>query len=137
MCLICDIFLKEKSKKDITCYKIVFSCIADESKHVTPYQLFPISNDVLDGKENFKAEGKEDIFGLSSSYVSGGFIHAFTDFSSAHVCKRELASNPRFIGRYRPKMYECVIPKGTIFVRGNYNEICAKQIKFVKEIKFC
>lgn len=140
-----------KAEKDIVCYKTI-----ERNYHVgyrTPYMLKSIPLEVIEGKENFKAEGGINVHTPmicvccateGEMAIDSGIIHVFANIKDV---ERELD----IWGKrdYRIVAYKCIIPKGTYYVEGRFgyspdkndehnNSICygAEEIKFVEEIKF-
>ena len=127
MCLITKQRWRCWAIKDIVCYKVLsrgfdFSGCPIE---VTPYTGTPVSEDILTGKDYFRAAGDFRIDdGGPERYVFGGMIHAYLSEKTASCALMTLD--------YRD-IYKCIIPRGTRYMK-NDKEICAKKIKFVEKI---
>ena len=117
------------------CYKIV--CVSKlypwgtQEVIKTPFQDTNIPDDVINGKNYFRAEGNICVIkhGISKTRsIYGGVIHAYRDKDTA---KNE--AWPRSTGKV---VYKCIIPKGTRYMIGVFSDICAKKIKFVERIEY-
>ena len=137
MCLITKNAIPLTAKDDIVCYKVLAKY---GGAYKTPFKLMHVDDDIIEGKKNLVAEGMEDIRGWTvcglrrpSRYeINGGFIHCYTDHESA--IERADFSVPKYEPFVEMFVFECIIPKGTTYYEGNSWDICAKEIKFVKEV---
>jgi hypothetical protein len=143
-----------KAEKDIVCYKTIEqNYFAGGPAYRTPYMLKSISSEVVEGKENFKAEGEINVhtpmictcWAMEGEMeIDGGIIHVFVNIKDA---ERDLNNWGRSDARIL--VFKCIIPKGTYYVEGRFgyspdkndehnNSICygAEEIKFVEQIKF-
>jgi len=126
MCLITMTKRGKRAKEDIECYKIVAFNKLD-GVYFTPYQNCNISNDIINGKEDFKAEGKIKIRGNSDKYEIGrGYIHTFIYLIDAMMM---MSNFHDFL------IFRCIIPKGTYYYKGLYGDYASRKIRFIEEIK--
>lgn len=114
--------LFEVAKEDIICYKLLK---ASSNSLYTAYRGFPVEGRYLKAKDlpNIKRSGK-------GYYLEEGVIHSFASLGAAHLAI--LLSSFDFINIV---VYECVIPKGTLYCEGLFNGCkCygSKQIKLIK-----
>lgn len=129
MCLVIGRCGKIKeSTEDITCYKILEKT---KKGFITPYRMVPV--DVESKIMRAEGEIKEYTeFDEEVKKVSKGVIHTFKNLDDAY---RELeffmaTSTSEF------KVYECIIPRGTLYYTGvyweypSYGSVC---IKFISE----
>ena len=127
MCLILSKYKKnstlfEVAKEDIICYKLLK---ASSNSLYTAYRGFPVEGRYLKAKDlpNIKRSGK-------GYYLEEGVIHSFASLGAAHLAI--LFSSLDFTNTV---VYECVIPKGTLYCEGLFNGCkCygSKQIKLIK-----
>jgi hypothetical protein len=137
-----------KAKKDIVCYKTIEW--HSYAGYRTPYMLKSIPFEIIEGKENFKAEGHINVHvpvkvmccpKEGEMQIDGGIIHVFSNLEDV---KRELEKWDVCL-----IVFKCIIPKGTYYVEGRFgfspditeehnNSICygAEEIKFVEQMKF-
>lgn len=129
MCLVIEVGSEiQQALEDVICYKNL-QRVGD--KLFTPYRMFPVNieSKILVSKGKIKKELSLD---SSREYIGQGVIHTFAHLKDAfgdalwalHCgCKYEV--------------YECVIPKGTLYYTGltsgipSYGSTC---IKFIKKI---
>lgn len=130
MCLVVPKDRKFKvAEKDITVYKVLKrSKISDTQT----YWLTPYRSSYVGARINKNTRLKADGFVVKIPYdvanaylIEDGVIHAFT---KEDVCYCSVPFGKMFI-------FECVIPKGTEYVMGDFNEIGAKEIRFVRRLK--
>ena len=117
---------------NIKCYKVVF---VNNGKHFTPCQNQKLSRLELWGITKFKPDDNEEHVFEFADYnsVARGFIHTFSALISAFI----------FVdGDYKKKaipeyyeIYECIIPKGTLFYSGISNDYASKCIRFKRKLK--
>lgn len=136
MCLI----TKNKSpliaEDDIVCYKLL---VKTGNDYRTPYKLMYLDNKIVYGKKNLVAEGSEDIEHLplhgscipDRYKITGGFIHCYTDHETA-IYRADFFDNNECV--VYVTVFECIIPKGTAYYKGNNCDICAKEIKLIKKV---
>lgn len=127
MCLILSKYKKnstlfEVAKEDIICYKLLK---ASSNSLYTAYRGFPVEGRYLKAKglPNIKRSGK-------GYYLEEGVIHSFASLGATHLAI--LFSSLDFTNTV---VYECVIPKGTLYCEGLFNNCkCygSKQIKLIK-----
>lgn len=113
------------AQKDIVCYKVL--CFKD-GKWVSPYMNFDYTEYVnnlglvFEDKAEPEINWELKIYGMLN--FNKGFVHFFTDPFYAKIL---LVDEDR-------RMFECIIPKGTGYSIGKYDDICAKKFKFVRMI---
>ena len=114
------------AKEDIICYKVM-----DKSGYdggwVTPYMRTPVSDSIVSGEKNFKANSYERVRadGFYSGYfeITSGFIHTFASPSNAIIHAKSFSCG---------KVFTCIIPKGVKYYRSsNGHHYASKEIKFV------
>lgn len=166
MCLATDLALRNSGKETITCYKVLDKTTYLDfktKKYVTvvrtPIQGTCIDNDIVSGKKEFKAkggngkltvvEGPERNYPYSHVYEAhGGFIHTYAKLDDALYVAKKRKEGLGNIPNPKVVLYECVIPKNTIYAEGknkrndnlkdkmnNLDCYASRRIKFVKEIK--
>lgn len=131
MCLYKKSYIPRIALRDITTYKVVYNySTSDEDTFYTCYIDNPIKlNQTYTGKfEQFH------IYGLLKSFfkenISDGFIHSYSEVHTAYLCKYNfMCYHP-----YNYKIVECVIPAGTLYFIGRYNEIASRRLKYIKTI---
>lgn len=127
MCLWTNQKVAKTSNRAIVCYKIMLKY---GSTVVSPYYASLVPEETLNGGL-YIARGPEYIEADGKNYsVGGGFIHAYNNIDTA---KNQLLRNFNCYAR----LYKCVIPAGTRYFESlpGFNEICAKEIRFVEEVK--
>ncbi len=124
MCLTSETKTPSTSTYDIQCYKIL---IPVGGELFTPYRdfLFPIGEVVVD-----KAEEKtSDCFGVLM--IEGGFFHSYKNLS---VAKKKVEELKRKVPKGKVlKIYHAEIPAGVEFYEGQFEDLCSKALKIVKE----
>lgn len=132
MCLYSKNKLRE-AKRDIKCYKVL-KYFRRLNYLRTPFAKFPV-----DITKKLKAEGLDSvILDENKIFIYGeGYIHTYKNIGDALSCMDHLNfTKPNSDIEY--KIYKCIIPKGTLYVKGNaYNtrtSYASKEIKFIKEI---
>lgn len=117
------------AKEDIVCYKVM---VYNDNGWVTPYMRTPVSNSIVSGEKNFKANSYErvraDSFYSGCFEITSGFIHTFACPSSAIIHAKSFLCG---------KVFACIIPKGVKYYNSS-NGLCyaSKEIKFVKQLTF-
>ena len=166
MCLATDLALRNSGKETITCYKVLNKTTYLDfktKKYVTvistPIQGTRIDDDIVSGKKEFKAkggdgklivvEGPERNSPYSHVYEAhGGFIHTYAKLDDARYVVRKRKMRLGNITNPKVVLYECVIPKNTIYAEGKnkWNDdlkdkmntldcYASRRIKFVEEIE--
>ena len=123
------------AKKDIKCYKILERChnsYNGRTYYKTPYTNVEVSDSILKGEEMFKAEGTPAF--RDHYYGCGIYLHQI-DKGAIHAYKTMNRANDYASYNCFRVVFKCVIPKGTKYAVGMYDDICAEQIKFVKKLK--
>lgn len=136
-----DEFIKSNyltAENDIVCYKAL-EClnVNGEEHYFTPYENVRVDDEVLEGKKEFNATLTEDefIFGIknnnrlcASEYeINNGVIHTMETMYP-------LITNFSFMNC---DIFKCVIPKGTKYMKGEFNGEPAygsRSIRIVKKI---
>lgn len=113
------------AKEDITCYKLLLR-IPPNSLY-TAYRGFPVEGEYLKAKglPNIKRSRK-------GYYLEEGVIHSFANLPTAHLAA--LLHDCNFANSV---IYECIIPKGTLYCEGlfdDYRSYGSKQIKLIKNV---
>lgn len=150
MCILCDKKDFGYAKKDIVCYKILEKCPEDRRKfgckYVTPYVWYPIFDKVLSGEILFKAEGRCRLRNHEDKvWFDNGYIHTFVNREDAVVNREDAVMLAEHISSYEYCVYECVIPKGTRYIKGIfevfgtpykklYDTYASKNIRFIRKI---
>jgi hypothetical protein len=113
------------AQEDIVCYKIM---VKNEYGWITPYMRTPVSNSIVSGKENLKANSYEDVRYIYADLyrIAGGFIHTFNYPSDAMIHAKSFVCEG---------VFECIIPKGVKYYH-NSKGYASKEIKFVKKLTF-
>ena len=110
MCLLVNTEYKI-AKEDIICYKVLYKSHYDQSLH-SPYFAFKWELNKLT-----KAKGKpyiRTIEGQKKKKIMKGYFHTFKTIKSAKNLKRRL-----YYGQF---IYKCIIPKGTKYWEGTFND---------------
>lgn len=132
MCLIAKNKNPLIAEDDIVCYKLLVQTTY-RGEYRTPYKIMYLDNKIIQGEKNLVAKGSEGIEPLCTPdryKITGGFIHCYTDHEVATNCA-DIIDIKCFI---YVTVFECIIPKGTAYYKGNNWDICAKEIKLVKKV---
>lgn len=127
--------------KDIKCYKVMKRSVSGGGTvYYTPYQDTEVHKSVIEGKCYFRATGVSEFRTIRDFYyfdgnrfvlaeygyeIDDGAIHAFQEEKKGWGIIRYGTGNV---------LFECIIPKGTRYAIGLDGDICAKKIKFIKEL---
>lgn len=131
MCLTTKRILPNVALKDIEVYK-VFLMKDDDSELVSPHQFTHYHNDVEEITPFSKRVLSERKMGcLFEREVGEGYIHAWQDKKHAHLSAMWISLD---FCHYVPIICKCVIPKGTLYFKGEKNDICAKKLKIVEKL---
>lgn len=145
MCTIVKSRISKRSEEDLVCYKILEIEFGNKN-YQTPYTYFPVSTDIINGKEPLIAENKESLRKTqfeSGTYwsVNGGYIHTYMDLECAKnkiLTLRETYDTSIF------NLFKCIIPKGTKYYVG-FNDgflieeaesYASEKISFVEQVDF-
>lgn len=130
----------KKSKKDITCYKVLREPVPGGSLYRTVIGNIFVTKSELTGNELFCDERDKEIIIDHRKYpdifakVSHGFVQVFIQKTDA-IAYKELMSVTH---KYNCKIYKCVIPKNTLYFEGvtdrNSISYAASEIKFIEEV---
>ena len=117
------------AKEDIICYKLLNGerVSLSEIEYTTPFTFTPVPKNVIEGKKCLRAKGWsqwEEVYDCFQ--ITNGAIHAC---ASEHE-----AWNYYKYGTMGTHIFKCIIPKGTRYAVGLFDDICAKKIKFIKRI---
>lgn len=114
MCLVSETKIPNISTEDIKCYKVLIGLCS-------PYQEYKYTlNETI---KNTTVESITKVFG--KFMIESGYFHSYSDINAA----RHLVS---FIWRrrkVRALIYNAIIPKGTIYFKGQTNDLCSKSIR--------
>lgn len=128
MCLYTKQICPQRARKDIVCYK-VFTYSLDNSYIMTPYLrkhiLKPTKNNptLMDDTDFDVGIGNATVTDLDGrkykvKCVGYGMIHAYANIIHGPTLR-----------------YKCIIPKGTLYYKGILNDICAKKMLVVEQVK--
>lgn len=137
MCLTTKRILPNVALKDIEVYK-VYLMKDDDSELVSPYQFTHYHNDVEEITPFSKRVLSKRRMGcFFEREVREGYIHAWQHKSSArlaacYACLSACYTSLDF-AYSTPVIWKCVIPKGTLYFKGN-TDICAKKLKIVEKL---
>ena len=116
--------------KDIEVYK-VYLMKDDDSELISPYRFTHYLNDVEEITPFSKRVLSERRTGrLFEREVRKGYIHAWQHKSYARLSACSISLD--FV-HVTPVVWKCVIPKGTLYFKGN-TDICAKKLKIVEKL---
>jgi hypothetical protein len=113
-----------RADKDIICYKLLSRRVNSDGKEEwrTPYMFTPISEEQIKGKKPFQANGVFDTFIVSNTDdIEGGAIHTYCFEYEAGYDLFNLKVNDNDY-EYDYHLFECIIPKGTLFISGKYGD---------------
>lgn len=111
--------------RDIVCYKVL--CFKD-GRWVSPYVGFDYTEYVnnlglvFEDKVEPNINWELKIYGILN--FNEGFVHFYTD---PFIAKCSLVEK-------NYGLFECIIPVGTEYSLGKYDDICAKKFKFVRKM---
>lgn len=124
MCLVSEKKTPSTSTNDIKCYKIL---IPVGGKLFTPYRdfLFSVGEVVVDKVDKEPSE----CFGFLM--IESGYFHSYRNLNAA---KKEVEKLKRKISKGKvPKIYNAIIPTGTEYYEGQYEDICSKALQVIDE----
>lgn len=113
------------AEEDIVCYKVMAK---NDYGWITPYTRTPVSNSIVSGEKNFKANSYECVNYVYSDVfeITSGFIHTFAIPSDAITLAKSFSGG---------KVFTCIIPKGVKYYKSSSgNCYASKEIKFVKRL---
>ena len=122
MCLVCDNLKFKTAEEDIECYKVVIKI--DENSYITPYQRFLCSLN-----EHYINKHEIDNYqeNKNTYYVYGGVYHSFQKLSDAYfeMLWFQTINNcpPQYDMGKKSVVVKCIIPKGTEYIEGNFNNL--------------
>ena len=137
MCLISLYSKPRKETHPITCYKVLLKCVWKDNgacvDYVTPYQRCLLEDSVVGGEVNMVACGDDKVQGVYNSLleideyiVDGGYVHCHSNLQRAI---------DDAIGFSEGVVFECEIPAGIEYFKDGFcHEICAREIKFIKQV---
>jgi uncharacterized protein YwgA len=116
----------------------------------TPFQNVFIDKNVIEGKEDFVANGKEYILGIYEPYtkeiisykkkmIGEGFIHTFARYGDAKIFQYKYSAKRAYYQNdFKCRIYQCYIPQGTEYYEGTTENgspsFAAKRIRFVEKV---
>ena len=127
MCLITTKNIPEIAQEDIVCYKIY---ILIEDELLSPYQGSPapainkVTNTLLD---------RAYLSNYRGAYMISKGFHSFKYLD-------DLIKELDFWQSYDIKIFKCIIPKGTKYYEGKFNNspsYCSESIKLIELIEVC
>lgn len=130
MCLYADILNSELvAEEDIICYKVLDFV---NGKYVSPYQRTNYTEYINNFGKIFEDPTEirryYDLLSVDIIVYDKGFVHFYTDLKVAKIAIRNTSY------RIDSRIFKCIIPKGTTYIIGKYDDICARKFKFVKQI---
>lgn len=140
MCLVIDKNQETRvAEQDITVYKVMIK--KSETKWITPYFKKEVDNPtagtVIRTVEEIQRNPVIYWYQHEVTYydgIEGGMIHGFSSLDNAIKAARK---RPDWVlDSDCVAVWELIIPKGTEYIVGHFNEIAAKEIRFVKQINF-
>lgn len=126
--------LRKTAEEDIICYKILATTSSDSGEIV---RFTPLREVLVDVTKDFEAKGSEDYLEQSLGEISIGFVHTFEDLLDTMRALKTFRvimdmSETKYL---KLEIWKCVIPKGTLYCEGLFNDCkCygSKQIKLIK-----
>ena len=141
------------AKEDIVCYKVLkigkvwklihfFNRKLGEwvDAYMTPYQQVPVSEKIINGKKKFKADMSERDFleKVKIKFYGGKPMDVHIDEGLIHTVRNLKTAEEMADTHLNLVIFECIIPKGTKYMKGTFTGVPAyasRSIKFVKEIE--
>lgn len=127
-----------RAQKDIECYKVFIHCDTQENprrrifKHLYEDTCFPYSENL-----EICAEGNVDVqkdLVKGRFRINGGMLHAFsTEKQAKYFAFMKNAGCTKSEQKYIAT--KCIIPKGTLYYKGVWDDICAKKMILKHEIR--
>lgn len=131
--------------KDIRCMKVLEQ---RKDGYITPYRYKHVPDEVISGEEDFAADRSApgdyelethfSVSGRARVEIGGGAVHTYAYTKDSD---KAIRSEVLFLRRqYCPRatvVFECVIPKGTEYIAGEYERhkcYGSKSIRFVREL---
>ena len=148
MCL----YVKRKkiktAEEDIVCYKVLKYMKSSHSPTgtilCTPFANQMVSEEIVNGNFDFEAVGTPKIEQEHNNEysISEGYIHTCANKESADVMYLQCVYYHETYCANQFEIYECVIPKGTRYYEGVYNNekrisrasYASEKIRFVKKM---
>ena len=116
MCLTSTRRFAKRAKENIVCYKILLK--DDEDNYFAPYR-----DNIVDINKPYKAKGIS-LSLLNWNEKGKGYIHTLS-----------CIPDKSWLSEWdNPVVFRCIIPKGTKYHKGNYNDYCSKKIIFKEKI---
>lgn len=120
----------KKSKKEITCYKVLRN--HGDNIYSAPYHMMLVSlgKEYRTGAEKMDYKEKNGV-----TLIKGDAFHSFKKKEDAVALAAELAKSLRDDDKFTYAVAECVIPEGNNIIMGLFKEyegICSDAIKYVK-----
>lgn len=122
MCLITKQIEPIVATEDITCYKVLN--LLNKGEYFTPYRSTFVPSEIIVGEKALKPELKEgETFFDKRLQIDGKCIHSYA--TEEESLKQ--------ISDFR-EVFECIIPKGALYYKGDSNDYASSEIRFVKKI---
>lgn len=136
MCLYTKQICPIKARKDIVCYKVFVisntchTCITPTVNRIIPDPRYTIKPFLMDdsNKSICRQAIYSGVYGFKVTGISQGMIHAYQDVERA---RRAMERFPLWAPL---EIYECIIPKGTLYFKGLDGDICSKKLLIVKRV---
>lgn len=133
MCLYTKQICPLRARKDIVCYKAFTNYGYVKGMMKTPYLKWSVyipttEPTVMEAipknhiEKNQLSQFTYEYLHGSRFLIKGGMIHAFCD-------KELIYDKESFV------LFKCIIPKGTLYYKGRYHDICAKKMIVVEQVK--
>lgn len=125
MCLITTQKEPMVAEKDITCYKALIKLSYDDDGYITPFQGYPVLNDIVNHKGLMKPSKLSKIEKDSYyTYVGEGYIHTYANAVEAATFSHSSC-----------EIFECIIPKGTEYYVDSFDGgMASTSIRFVRRV---
>lgn len=115
--------------RDITTYKVVYKTSTFKKEtFCTPYRDCLVRLNQTYTGEFIRPFGF--LKSLFEECLEDGFIHSCSKIDRAIIFKCRLNSETLHYN----EVVECIIPKGTIYFIGKYNDIASRKLKYIKII---
>jgi len=135
MCLTTKRIFPNVALKDIEVYK-VYMMKDDDSDLISPIMdnVYPKGTEVITPESkkilSWRAPGES----LWNRRVAEGYIHVCGNL--ARACLIQLELDILCDETQECVVWKCVIPKGTLYFRGENDDLCAKKIRLVEKLDF-
>lgn len=129
MCLESKTIFPKIAKKDIICYKVI---------DIENYSVFNKDYQYDEHKTNKASNFYELIIRILFYFVCrkkylfiryySGILHSFSSKNQAQYLLYKLNKTDSYV------IWECVIPKGSLYFEGHYNEYGSRKLKLVRKL---